>query len=225
MPNPCYYHPDVTAAGTCIQCGTPSCPECLEAVGGKMACRRCSGALKARLAAQPATPLPLRPAGINPNGINPNAGLNYASSPADYVNTVSVEKLTPAKIGMGIALAVVVGLLGSLGIEKILFYSHFGFVVLYVFLGAAVAMSLRSLTGRGGITMALTAAGILLVCLGVSHLVYAQDVMNQARAGGELNPGVTFSDVFPLAMGNLKSVHWIFVAGSVFVCATTAYKE
>jgi hypothetical protein len=218
MASPCFYHPGVTAAAVCIQCGTPGCPECLEVVGGKMACRRCSPALKSRLAVQPPPP-PVRPA------YNPNAGLNYASSPADYVDTTPREKLNSGMMLKGIALAGVVGALGAIGIEKILFYSHFGFAFLYVFLGFAVAMSLRAFTGRGGQTMALTAVGVLIVCLGISHALYAQDLLNAARAAGDADAGVTFADAFPIAMGQLKFVHWILVAGSVFVCLTTANRE
>lgn len=218
MASPCFYHPDVTAAAVCIQCGTPGCPECLEAVGGKMACRRCSPTLKSRLAAQPSLP-PARPA------YNPNAGLNYASSPADFVDTTPRAALTSGMMLKGIALAGVVGTLGAVGIEKILFYSHFGFAFLYVVLGFAVAMSLRAFTGRGGQTMALTAVGVLIVCLGISHALYAQDLLSAARAAGDVGAEVTFADAFSTAMGQFKFIHWILVAGSVFACLTTANRE
>jgi len=39
MAGPCYYHPAIEAAGTCIQCGMGACPDCLEQVGGRPVCR------------------------------------------------------------------------------------------------------------------------------------------------------------------------------------------
>jgi hypothetical protein len=218
MASPCFYHPGVTAAALCIQCGTPGCPDCLEAVGGKMACRRCSPALKSRLAAQPVPQ-------AQPPVYNPNAGLNYASSPADYVNATPQEKLSAAMLLKGAAIAAVVGILGAIGIEKILFYSHFGFAFLYLMLGFAVGISVRSCTGRGGVGVALTAGTIMLVCLGVSHLVYVQDILSAARASGDADPGVTFADALPVALGHLSFIHWMFVLGSLGSCIGTAYRE
>jgi len=230
MPNPCYYHPQAEAVGACIQCGMPGCADCLEAVGERMSCRRCAGALKSKLAAQTAAAPQARPPmgaypNVNPNNMNPNAGLNYASVPSDFVDTTPLPKITPDKLLIGIGVAGAVSVLGSLGIEKILFYSHFGFPFLYLILGATVSGCLRACTGRGGAAMALTAAAVMAAGLGISHLVYAQDVLSRARALGDAGAGMTFADVFPLAMGSLSFIHWLMVAAGVVMAGVIANRE
>ncbi len=223
MPSPCYYHPAITAGGVCIQCGIPACPDCLEPVGGRLACRRCSPALKERQSALPAQP-PVAPV-YNPNHYNPNAGLSYASSPADYVDTTPREKLSAAMLLKGIAIAAVVGVLGAIGVEKVLFYSHHGFAFLYLMLGFGVGIALRSCTSRGGVGIAATAAVVMALCLVVSHLVYVQDILTEARASGNADPGVTFADAFPFAMARLTGIHWLLVVASIGSSASTAYRE
>lgn len=230
MPNPCYYHPQAEAVGACIQCGTPGCAGCLEAVGERMACRRCAGPLKDKLAAQTAAAAPAsRPAaGVYPNvspGANPNAGLNYASGPANFVDTTPLPKITPDKLLLGIGVASAAAILGSLGIEKILFYSHFGFPFLYLILGATVSGCLRACTGRGGAALALTAGAVMAVGLGISHLVYVQDVLSRARELGHADAGMTFPDALPLVLGGLSFSHWLMVAGGVGIAGWLSHRE
>jgi len=220
MPNPCYYHPAVAAAGTCVQCGTPGCGECLTQIGDKLACRRCAAAIQSRFGTEPVPPLSVRPLGP----ANDERRI-AASGTRNYMAQAPDETLNPGKIVMGITLALVVGVLGAVGVEKVMFYSGYGFAFLYVVLGFMVSASLRAFTRRGGQALALTATGVLLVCLAVSHLVYAQDVLNQLRASGDLGPGVTVMDVLPAALGNLKFAHWLFVLGSVMTCLVTANQE
>lgn len=225
MPNPCYYHPQAEAVGTCIQCGTPGCAGCLEAVGERMACRRCAGALKSKFAAQTAAAPPARPpTGLNPN-VNPNAGLNFASSPSDFVDTTPLPKVTPGKLLLGVGVAGAVSALGSLGIEKILFYSHFGFPFLYLILGATVSGCLRACTGRGGVPLALTAGGVMAAGMAVSHLVYVQDFLSRARVLGHADAGVTFADALPVALGGLSFGHWLMVGGGVLISVWLSHRE
>jgi len=220
MPNPCYYHPAVAAAGTCVQCGTPGCVDCLQQIGDKLACRRCAASVQSRFGTEPVPPPSERPLGPA------NDERRYANSgPRNYMAAVPADTLTPDKIVKGIVLAGVVGVLGAIGIEKILFYSHFGFAFLYLMLGVGVALSLRAFTGCGGVAMGLTAALIMAVCMGVSHFVYAQDLLNAARASGDADPGVTVTDAFPAAMANLKFIHWILVLGGIVVSFTTGNQE
>ena len=221
MPNPCYYHPAVAAAGACVQCGTPGCGDCLTQIGDKMACRRCAASVQGKFGAEPVPP----PPSVRPLGPANDERRLAASGPRNYLAQVEEEALTPDKVVKGIVLALVVGILGAVGVEKVMFYSGHGFALLYVMLGFMVSVSLRAFTGRGGQAMALTATGVLLVCLAVSHLVYAQDVLTQLRASGDLGPGVSVMDVLPSALGNLKFVHWLFVLGSVMTCLVTANQE
>lgn len=220
MANPCYYHPKTDAVGSCIQCGTPGCAACLETVGQKMACRLCVGVLKSKPAVTSAAPPPVRQASANPN-----AGLNYASHPSEYRDTTPAEKLTPARLLKGIGLASLVGLLGSIGIEKILFSIHFNIAILYLLLGLAISGSLRAFTQRGGQAMALTAAGIMLVCLGIGHLLLVQDILNQMRANGDSGAGTPFFDLFSSVMSQLSFAHWMFAAGGVMLCLLTSNRE
>jgi len=203
----------------CVQCGTPGCTECLETIGVKLACRGCVDSLKRNLPAQAAPPPSVRP--LNPE-FNPNAGLNYASNPADYVNAAPPNTYQLKQMLMGIGLASVVGLIGAIGIEKLLFYSHFGLALLYLILGAAIGGCARAFTGRGGAAIAIAALVVTAACLGVSHLTYAQDIMTQAQASGDLAPGAPLLSIFPVVMGQLKFIHWAFVAGSLFVSVRTA---
>lgn len=166
-------------------------------------------------------PLPAPSIAPAPNR-GPNAGLNYTSSPRDFVDTTPVEPLKASQVLLGVGLALVVGTLGSVGIEKILFYSHFGFPYLYLIVGAAVAGSLRWATSRGGPAMAAGAVALMLVCLGIGHVVLVNDFVSQSRAYGD---AVTFSEMLPLVLGHLRSIHWIMVAGGVILAAVTANRE
>lgn len=220
MLNPCYYHPAVAAAGACAQCGTPGCGECLTQIGDKLACRRCAATVQNRFGTEPVLPPSVRPLGPA------NDERRFAASgPRNYMTEVPDETLTPARVTKGIVLAAVVGVLGSIGIEKILFYSHFGFALLYLLLGAGVGASLRAFTGRGGVVMGLSAAGIMAVCMGVSHYIYAQDLLNSAWASGNADPGMTAAAAFPAVMASLKFVHWMFVLGGIVISFMIANQE
>lgn len=108
------------------------------------------------------------------------------------------------------------------GIEKLLFYSHFGLALLYLILGAAVGGCARAFTGRGGAAIAIIAFVVTAAYLGVSHLIYAQDIMTQAQASGDLGAGESLFSIFPVVMGQLKFIHWAFVAGSLLLSVRTA---
>ena len=115
MPNPCYYHPAMSSVGNCIQCGTPGSAQCLEAIEDKMACKRCSPALKSHFGTEPVLPPQERALGpANDERRFQNSG------PRNYTAMVEPDVLTPAKIAQGSALALVVGALGAIGIEKIM---------------------------------------------------------------------------------------------------------
>lgn len=173
-------------------------------------------------AARPAAAPPLAPSIAPAPNRGPNAGLNYRSSPRDFVDTTPVEPLKASQVLLGIGLALFVGTIGSVGIEKILFYAHFGFPYLYLIVGAAVAGSLRWATSRGGPAMAAGAAALMLVCLAIGHVVLVNDYMSQLRADGD---GATFSEVLPVVMGNLTFIHWVMVAGGVILAAVTVNRE
>jgi len=239
MPNPCYYHPQAAAVGNCIQCGTPGCGECLEDVGEKMACRRCSPALKSRLAARaaasapPAAPPANMRYGPDPGydpalGITPPPRRNYIAEAAAAEAAAAAAVPQSVRVGrrlMGLGLASAVGFLGALGIEKIAFTSNFDITILYVVLAVAVAASLRAFTGRGGVATGFIATGVMIVCLGFGHWLYVQDVLNQANAAGGLGAGATDSGTFSAVMDHLNPTHWMLVLCSVIACFSFGYRE
>jgi len=119
---------------------------------------------------------------------------------------------------MGIGLGLVIGIIGAIAIEKILFYAHFGLSLLYVGLGYGIGWGIHRVTGRGGSGLALVAVTVMLVALGVSHLVWAQDILSAARDAGRADPSVTLFDVFPIAMGHLGVLHWVCIAFGLLAC-------
>ena len=121
-------------------------------------------------------------------------------------------------MALGIGLALVVGIIGAVIIEKILFQFGFGLSLLYVGLGYGIGWSIHRITGRGGSGMALLAVGIMFVCLGISHLVYAQDVLNVVRGAGHADTSATLFDAFPFAMSRLGIMHWVCIAFGLMAC-------
>ena len=209
MSNPCYYHSPVPAVGSCIQCGTPICGDCQQIVGGKSACKRCADALKARFAQQTAP--------IQPN-YSPQAGSGIPGAPAPQTYRAVSEKSSASQMLTGIVLGGFVGIIGAIIIEKILFYAHFGLSLLYVALGYGIGWGIHRVTGRGGPGLALTAVGVMIASLCVSHLVWAQDILNLARSEGNVDPGMTLFDAFPLAMATLGIMHWVCIIFGLLAC-------
>ena len=225
--SPCYYHPQVSAVGNCIQCGTPGCGDCLEDVGGKLACRRCGAALKSRMAAQQAPPAPTPPAAVRygPNpGFDPALGIappprrNYVAEAAAAEAAIP-QSVHTKRLLVGLAVAVGVGLLGALGIEKIAFAINYDITLLYVALAALIAFSLRGFAGRGGIGMGFLAMAVMIVSLGLAHWLYVQDIVNKMGAG------VPVSSAFPDVMGQLTGTHWMLVLCSVLAAFAFGYRE
>ena len=210
MAGPCYYHPDLAAAGTCIQCGMGACPDCMEQIGGRTVCRGCAGSFKERLAQQ----APVYSAGYSPPpsvyGAPPEVSYSGAS--------VGMNPSDKKELWIGIAAALVIGMIGAVIIEKILFFAHFGLSLLYIGMGYGIGWGIHRATGRGGPGLALLAVGIMIACLGVSHLVYAQDMLNAVRAEGGVDPRVTVFDAFPIAISSLGFMHWVCILFGVMAC-------
>ena len=217
MAGPCYYHPEIAAAGTCIQCGMGACTDCLQQIGGRSVCAGCSSAFKARLAQQ----APVYGASPPPYSAGYSAPPSIYSAPPEVSYSGTAVGMNPSdkkELWIGILLALVIGIIGAVIIEKILFYAHFGLSLLYIGMGYGIGWGIHRATGRGGPGLALLAVGIMLTCLGVSHLVFAQDMLNAARADGGVDPRVTVFDVFPIAVGGLGFMHWVCILFGVMAC-------
>ena len=107
---------------------------------------------------------------------------------------------------------------GPLSIEKILFYSGFGLSLLYIVLGYGIGWGLHRIMGRGGSDLGLIAVGVMVASLGVSHLIYAQDLLNKVGETGHLRAGLTAFDVFPALMQHLGFMHWVLIAIGLYSC-------
>ena len=214
MPGPCYYHPLAASAGSCIQCGLPACADCLERVGDRTVCRGCASAFKARLAQQAPTFAP----GAPPAYGMPPPSVYSAPAPAYSAASVGMNPSDKKELWIGIVLALVIGIIGAVIIEKILFYAHFGLSLLYIGMGYGIGWGIHRATGRGGPGLALLAVGIMITCLGVSHVVLAQDMLNAARASGDADSSVSLLDAFPIAVGHLGFMHWVCILFGVMAC-------
>ena len=231
MANPCFYHPQVSAVGNCIGCGTPGCGECLEDVGGKMACPRCIATLKSRpttqTASAPAPPPPAPSANVHygpAHGYDPALGItapprrNYIAEAAAAEASVP-QSVHTARLLMGLGVAGAVGLLGALGIEKIAFSINYDITVLYIVLAAVVAYSLRGFTGRSGVTTAFLATAVMVASLGLAHWLFVQDFVNK------MGTNVSVSEAFPVVMSHLTGTHWMLVLCSVIACFVFGYRK
>ena len=210
MVSSCYNHVSVSSSASCVQCGMPFCKDCLEAVAGRPVCKRCLPAMQARVEQQMASAPP--PAYAAPQGTYPG----YA--PQTAALAIPDAGAGAKALLIGIALSLVIGIIGAIAIEKILFYSGFGLSLLYIVLGYGIGWGLHRIMGRGGSALALVAVGVMVVSLGVSHLVYAQDLLNKAAATENLRAGITVFDVFPALMQSLGFMHWVLIAIGLFSC-------
>lgn len=209
MTGTCYYHPDAPAADTCVQCGMAICQNCRERVAEKTVCRKCVGAVRARLEQQMA-------AGGPPTGAAPQ---NLTGSPAYAAASGQNAAAKPdsGRLLMAIGLGLVIAIVGAIITEKILFFAHFGLSLLYVGIGYAIGFALHQMLGRGGGGLALMACGLMIVGLAVGELFYVQDVVGliNNRPGGA---AVSFAEAFPVAMSSHGIMHWVCILFGLMAC-------
>lgn len=85
-------------------------------------------------------------------------------------------------------------------------------------LGYGIGWGIHRVTGRGGPALALVAVTVMTVALCVSHLVWAQDVLNMVRDPGRASDGATLFDAFPIAMAHLGIMHWVCIVFGLLAC-------
>lgn len=216
MASPCYYHPSVSSAGSCLPCGMPICADCTQQIAGRAVCGKCAPSFKARMEQQAAS--------AQASGRQaPYAGyapqsMGGAPAPPYSAAAVAREPSDMKLVLMGIGLGLVIGIVGAVAIEKILFYAHFGLSLLYVGLGYGIGWGIHRVVGRGGTGMALIAVSVMTVALCVSHLVWAQDILNMVRDAGRASDGATLFDAFPIAMAHLGIMHWVCIVFGLLAC-------
>lgn len=211
MVSPCYNHVSVSSSASCVQCGMPFCKDCLEAVAGRPVCKRCLPAMRASVEQQ-MTSAPPPTSYAAPSGAYPG----YA--PQTAAMAVPDAGAGGKALLMGIGLSLVIGIVGAIAIEKILVFSGYGLALLYVVLGYGIGWGLHRMMGRGGSDLGLIAIGVMVASLGVSHLIYAQDILNKVAETGHLRVGLTVFDVFPAVMKSLSFMHWVLIAIGLFSC-------
>lgn len=212
MAGPCYYHPDAPAVDTCVQCGMPICQPCRDRVAEKTVCRKCVGAVRARLQQQMAAGGP-QSAGAAPQNLSGSPA--YAASGAQ---TYAAAKPDSGRLLMAMALALVIAIVGAVITEKILVYAGFGLSLLYVGIGYGVGFVLHRMLGRGGGGLALMACGIMIVGLVVGELFYVQDMISLASAKAGSGGSITFAEAFPIAMSTHGIMHWVCILFGLMGC-------
>jgi len=85
-------------------------------------------------------------------------------------------------------------------------------------MGYGIGWGIHRSTGRGGMGLAMAAVGVMAFCLGVGHLVLAQDLLNAARSAGNADSSDTLFDVVPLLPAHLSIKHWICIGIGLMAC-------
>jgi hypothetical protein len=116
------------------------------------------------------------------------------------------------------AIALGIGIISAVAIEKIEVIGHFGLSLLHIFMGYGIGWGLHRLTRRGGPKMAAIALGIMLVSLVVSHLVMVQDILTQVRSGPDGDVGLTYAQAIGPVLGSLGFMHWLLIAIGLYSC-------
>jgi len=217
MASACYYHPSVSSAGSCLPCGMPICADCTQQIAGRAVCGKCAPSFKARMEQQAAAAQAQgRQAPYAGYAPQPMGG---ASAPPAYSGTVAKgERSDMQEALMGLGLGLVIGIIGAVIIEKILFYGHFGLILLYVAMGYGIGWGIHRVTGRGGTGLALAAVGIMAVALFVGQLFYAQDILNAVREAGRADVSATLFDALPVSVTHLGVIHWVCMAFGLLAC-------
>jgi len=125
----------------------------------------------------------------------------------------------------GLAVGFAIGLIGCLITEKILFFAHVSIAYLYIGIGWGIGAGIWHFTNRGGNQLASASVGVMMLCLFIAHVVLAFDILNEARANGNADAGVTVFDAFPQVMGMLTPMHWICILIGVVACFNAAHKQ
>lgn len=218
MPDPCYYHPDTTATGNCVQCGVPICDACTDRINQKPVCKNCVAAVRARLEREMAAPAGAYAAPSDAPGPQAQSWPPPATNPAYGAPSAALAPLDPTKLTMGIVVALVIGIVGCIALEKLLLYAHFGLSYLYILVGYGIGWGLHRMTGRGGTMLAAMAVGVFVVSLIVEHLVYAGDVLQMLHTGADADPSATFGEAFKLVLTQSGIMHWVVILIGLYAC-------
>lgn len=210
MAGPCYYHPDTPAVDTCVQCGMPICQQCRDRVADKSVCRKCVGAVRARLEQQMAS-------GGPQSAVSPPQNLTgspaYAAASGNYQSASSAGGSADSqRTLLGIVAAAAISLIGGLIWEKMIFHLGYRIPFLFIGIGVATGYAFHRITGRSGSSAALIASFTMFVCLLLAHLLLAMDLLGVMRASSSFGPSASLSDAISVMTSRLSMWQWVSIA-------------
>jgi len=141
MSVPCSNHAETASVGACVNCGRTYCHECIRQVGPELACLPCAPVVAARQAQGPA--VQQAPPGFGDYGPQ---GQPWAQSPQQVPYPVQQAPVarSPGNFLLGVLLASVIGIVGSILVLKFEFYAG----VSLAFCISWSAMELDGVCGR-----------------------------------------------------------------------------
>lgn len=233
----CAYHHDRNAADTCVECGKAICEECRTTVADKSVCRPCVENIRSRVAAEMNAPssggmtaAPPQQGNVVPTPAPsdaPGAGAVAA------MRAVPEEPLRLSRLLVGLALGLVVGLIGALIYDKFVFYTNIQFGLVASFIGFAVGFAVLMGVGRGGLVPALLGGALALLAMVISQYLLFNDVLARelgkngdlARQFAERGIADGRLPFTPRALwfvvSHLDFMDWVFIAIGVYGGFTT----
>ena len=213
MSVPCSNHAETASVGACVNCGRTYCHECIRQVGPELACLPCAPVVAARQAQGPA--VQQAPPGFGDYGPQ---GQPWAQSPQQVPYPVQQAPVarSPGNFLLGVLLASVIGIVGSILVLKFEFYAGVSLAFLYILVGYGIGWGMWALNGKGGAKSMVSIAIIYVVSVAIGNLSFAADELAKWHAAGQLLPGVTVFDVFIADIQNLGIMGWAIIAIGLF---------
>ena len=149
----------------------------------------------------------------------PYAG--YAPQPYGGASTssgtaVKGERSDMQEALMGIGLGLVIGVVGAVIIEKVLFYAHFSFSLLFVGLGYGIGWGIHRVTGDGGTGLALAAVGVMAAALFVGQVVLRAG--HPEHGTERADASATLFDALPVSVTHLGPLYWVCMGFGLLTC-------
>ncbi len=210
MNSPCFYHSNVPAAVSCINCGIPICSDCNNNVAGRSACKNCVPTLRARF---PEEEMAMAGASASnsaygsqsggqsyqnaPSWENPNT--TYQPQPGQYAQAPTQFGVAkpPMSFAMhlliGTGAGLLVGLLGALGWEKFVFYTGWNIGYLTALVGFGVGFGVAMGSQRTGNLIASIAAVLAFFAQMFGYYLLVSDYIARDDPGLRVPVAAVFS--------------------------------
>jgi len=195
-------------------------------VGPVPACRTCAPALHARqqqMAGSGVSGGGAAPGGYSVPSSAPQGG-GYGAPPPYPAGYAPQASYAPAQqehggnLALGLLAGLAIGIVASIIVMKILFYTGFGLSYLYIGVGYGIGFGIHKFTGRGGTGLAAAAVGIMVVSLFIAHVVFGYDELQKAMAHDPSLAGVSALDIIPALPSMFSPMHWVCIAIGMYSC-------